>query len=353
MREPSEKQALTEIPRVLSKLLRIPEHEVTLEKHPGRVNSRSDLVASAAGYTFIVEFRTSAAKAPLLSALARISEYVDLFGPDTIPLIVVPYMGNVGQDLCQQSEVSWLDLSGNADIQAPGLLLRVEGKPNRFKRVGRPPNAFSPKSSRVARQFLLQPDRIFTQRELAQEADLDEGYTSRIVRRLEQDELIARTDERSLRAVDPDLLLDSWHEVYDFSRHEIIKGHIAARSGDELLRRIDQSLNQQNVEHAATGLGAAWLFTHFAAFRTATFFLRYKPSEKILQKLSFRKDERGANTWLVVPNDDGVFQGSEAQEEIQCVHPVQIYLDLKGHAERASEAANELRRDYLNWRQDA
>jgi predicted transcriptional regulator len=352
MHKPSVKKGITEIPRMLSELLGIPQDELVLRKGPGKSKLRPDLIASAAGHTFIVEFKASARKASLLSTLAQISEYIDLFEPDAIPLVVVPYMGNMGQELCREHEVSWLDLSGNAAIQAPGLLIHVEGKPNLFKTVGRPSNAFAPKSSRIARQFLIQPHRSFTQRELAQATDLDKGHVSRIVRRLEQDNLITGTDERSLRVVDPGVLLDSWYEVYEFVRHEIIKGHIAARSGDELLYRIDKTLKKAKVEYAATGLGAAWLFTHFAGFRTTTFFLRYKPSEKVLQELGFRKDERGANTWLVVPNDDGIFHGSKAIEKIKCVHPVQIYLDLKGHPERAPEAATELRREYLSWKRD-
>lgn len=59
--------------------------------------------------------------------------------------------------------------------------------------------------------------------------------------------------------------------------------------------------------------------------------------------------DRGANVWLVVPKDVGVFHGQRKVEDIQCVHPVQVYLDLKGHPERATEAADELLRRELNW----
>jgi hypothetical protein len=100
-------------------------------------------------------------------------------------------------------------------------------------------------------------------------------------------------------------------------------------------------------------LGAAWLYSHFANFRLATFHLPNAPGTESFNALGFREDEKGANTWLVVPNDEGVFQGSEAKEGIRCVHAVQAYLDLKDHPERSSEAASRLRQDYLKWRQDA
>ena len=47
---------------------------------------------------------------------------------------------------------------------------------------------------------------------------------------------------------------------------------------------------------------------------------------------------------LVVPNDEGVFHGAEIVDGIRCVHPVQAYVDLKDHPERAPEAASEIRR---------
>ncbi|MCX6924806.1 MAG: type IV toxin-antitoxin system AbiEi family antitoxin [Verrucomicrobia bacterium] len=36
-----------------------------------------------------------------------------------------------------------------------------------------------------------------------------------------------------------------------------------------------------------------------------------------------------------------------AREGISCVHPVQVYLDLKNHPERSTEAAQALRQNIL------
>jgi len=95
------------------------------------------------------------------------------------------------------------------------------------------------------------------------------------------------------------------------------------------------------------------LYSHFANFRLATFYLPNAPGNELFNALGFREDEKGANTWLVVPNDEGVFHGTEVREGIRCVHAVQVYLDLKDHPESSSEAASRLRQDYLKWGQDA
>jgi len=270
-----------------------------------------------------------------------------------VPLVAVPFMGDAGRKLCAEADVAWLDLSGNARIFAPGLYILVEGKPNLFKRRGRPSSAFAPKSSRIVRWLLMHPDEPLTQREMARATDTDEGYTSKIVGKLDQDGLIVKDTSGAIKPRDPDLLLDAWREVYEFSKHHIIRGHVAARSGEVLLRQLADNLKQASARHAATGLAAAWLLDRFAGFRTATFYLTEDPSSELLDFLSFREEKRGANVWLVVPNDVGVFHGATEIDGIRCVHPVQVYLDLQAHPERAEEAARKVRATHLSWRTDA
>jgi hypothetical protein len=342
-----EKQAVAKVPGLLANFLELPDKDVVVFPKEGKISL--DFSVKASGYRFLVECKGTAARAPLLMALRQISEFKDSFKKNDIPLIVVPYMGKSGMEFCQDHDLSWMDLSGNAHIKAPSLLIHVEGRPNRFKRVGRPANVFAPKSARIVRQLLIKPKKGYNQRELSQVTGMDEGHTSRIVRRLEELNLINRDDKGSLRPLAPDELLDAWLEAYDFAKHQIIKGHIAARSGEELLKRMAHTLTEQKIDYAATGLAGAWQYLHFAKFRVVTLFLADVPGKNLFDLLHFREDDRGANTWLVVPNDNGVFHGSSPRDEIVCAHPVQIYLDLKGHPERAKEAASMIRQEILKW----
>jgi hypothetical protein len=261
-------------------------------------------------------------------------------------------MGDVGRRICEEACVSWLDLSGNARIIAPGLRVIIEGKTNQFIVRGRPANVFAPKSSRVVRRLLIQPSKYVCQREIARATGLDEGFVSRLVIRLEKDDYLVRAEDGTVRPKDPGLLLDAWREAYQFSKHTIHHGHVAARSGDTLLRVVSDTLTKRGIEHAATGLAGAWVLTRFAAFRIATVYLPTDPSPTLLDELGFREDPRGANLWLVVPNDAGVFQGAVEKDDIRCVHPVQVYVDLKDHPERAPEAAERLRAELLIWKSD-
>jgi len=339
-----------EVPGVLAELLSVDPDEVGLRE---QLPSGADSVIHAADHVFVVEFKMTTSGAVVAAAADQAVRQAKRLRRKAIPLVAVPFMGEVGRRACENAGVAWLDLSGNARIIAKGLRIVVEGRPNRFRSAGRPANLFAPKSSRIVRWMLIHPGKAFRQRELAQATGVDEGRVSKIVRRLMDEQYLVRDDDSAIRPRDYDLLLDAWREAYDFSRHTVHRGHVAARSGDALLKSACKTFAGQGIDYAATGLAAAWVLTRFAAFRTATIYLADDPSKAILEKLGFRDDPRGANLWLVVPNDEGVFHGSACKKGVRCVHPVQTYLDLGAHPERANEAAERLREDMLTWSEDA
>jgi hypothetical protein len=61
---------------------------------------------------------------------------------------------------------------------------------------------------------------------------------SKIVRRLREEHYLDVNDKGAIRTRDPNLMLDAWRDAYDFNRHRIIKAHVPARSGDQLLQQV-------------------------------------------------------------------------------------------------------------------
>ena len=302
---------------------------------------RPDRIVSVGQHTFAIEWKRSGALGQVALAANPLIQVVQESHSPLIPLIAVPYMGIKGKSYCEQVGVSWLDLSGNSSITAEGLYVRERGHHNRYRRRGPLESPFGPKGSRIARWMLAHPGEVFRQRELASAVGLNEGYASRVIGKLIETQLATR-ERKGIRLSDPDLLLSSWEEAYRFNRHALIPGHIPAPSGIDLAHSVAHTLNESGAEYAMTGLAAAWFQTRYAAFRLLTVYLREAPSPEFMSGLAFRAEPRGANTWIVVPNDEGVFQANEMLDEVRCVHPVQAYLDLQEHPERAKEAAEEL-----------
>lgn len=305
-----------------------------------------DAVFATRGYSFVLEWKRSGALGPVASAVRQLRTAQSSFPYQIVPLLAVPYMGRAAQEHCAQADTPWLDLSGNARIVVPGIFYQNLGNPNRFRRPGPPETAFGPKGSRLARRLLMDPERAMRQRTLASITGVDEGYTSRVVGKLLEAGLVSRGED-GIRVTDAATMLDAWRDVYRFDRHHLIQGHIPARGGDSLTRHVAEALSRAEVSYAATGLAAAWLWTRHARFRLSTVYLSTAPSMGIKKELGFREEPRGANTWFVVPNDEGVFDGVQSVDDIRCVHPVQAYLDLKAHPERAADAATEIRKRLL------
>ena len=335
------------IARALAELLDARPEAVRFR--PSEAARGAPVLAHIGRSAFRIAWRSSGDVAHVTSALAQLRDDGPRPPTTATPIVAVPFMGPAGAGLCERAKIGWLDLSGNARIVAPGVRIRVEGRPNRSKRAGRPSSLFAPKSARITRWLLIHADEALTQRELSRATGVDEGLTSRVVRRLEQEELVARDDRGSVRVAKADALLDAFREAYDFEKHAILKGHVAARSGEELLRRVTETFAHRDAGYAATGLAAAWLWSPFADFRLVTIFLRAPAAPALLEEIGFREETRGANLWLVAPNDDGVFHGASERSGVPCAHPVQVYLDLKAQPERSAEAATQLRGELLRW----
>lgn len=346
MKPPNRKQAAPRIAELAAELLGGSAGFCVRQVGPAE---SYDVAITAGEQRFLAKYQASSSAGLLASAIDHLQRESSKQAPAELPLLIVPYMGEAGRQLCESSHISWFDLCGNAKIVAPGLRIWIEGRSNAFIARGRPANLFAAKSSRIVRLLLLDPDRFHSQAELARTAELGDGYVSKIVGRLRQERYVETNAAGAVRPLAPDQLLAAWQDAYDFGRHRLVQGHVPARSGEELLQRVVQTLAKSQADWAVTGLGAAWLYTGYAAFRLATVYVSSLLPATLLSELEFSHEPAGANLWLALPDDDGVFHGSQVREGIRCVSPVQTYLDLQDQPERAQDAAARLRQEQLAW----
>ena len=195
---PTEKQLIAEIPAALASLLNVHEGEVAHQ-----AGAELGLVVSAAGRSFVVKVLGSASPGALAAHASEVVAAARRQRRKTVPLLAVPFMGNVGRQVCEDANISWFDLSGNAHIVASGIRIIVDGQPNRFRRPGRPASIFAPKSARVVRWLLAHEGRAATQRAIARATDMTEGFVSRIASRLENECYVLREPSGALRVKEP------------------------------------------------------------------------------------------------------------------------------------------------------
>jgi hypothetical protein len=336
-----EREARHRLPSLLASLLEAPAIEAESS------DRAYDVLLEAGGRRWLVEVKSSSRPGVVAAAAEQLTQYASRSPLRGVSLLVVPYMTAAGAKTAAQRGVNWVDLSGNAQIRDGELYVRVEGRPNQFPPRGRPASAFAPKSARIARLLLLDPWRWWRQKDLASMTGLDDGHLSRVVRRLDDDDLLEHR-AAEFRARDPEVMLDAWADGYRFDRHDIVAAHVTG-TGSELASELHQRLAAAGVDHAFTGLPAAWALAHHARFRLVSVYVHGDPRAS-LDAARLRSGERGANVQLIGPNDDGVFAGGRDLDDLPCVSAPQAYLDLLHLPERAREAAEQLRGDGLLWK---
>lgn len=330
-----EREALRRLPAILADLF--DEPMATQHLRVESADMGVDVVVDAGGRRWRVQLKSSSSPGVVAAVAPQLTAIDD---PAARAVLVVPYMTPAGARTAEERRVNWIDLSGNAHLRDDRLHIWVQGHPNAFAKRGRPSSAFAPKSSRVARVLLLDPERWWRQKDLSERTDLDAGRVSRVVARLADDALVER-DGPLLRPRDPDLLLDAWADEYRFDRHDVITGHLTG-AGIELARDTADRLQQTGIDHAFTGLPVAYVLDEFARFRLVSVYVDGDP-RRAADAVGLRRNERGANVQLIGPDDRGVFDGRSEAAGLPCVSRVQVYLDLLNLPERAGEAAEQLR----------
>ena len=116
MNQLSERQALQQIPKRLAAVTGLKVHAQAKPSKP----SRADLVVAAGAHKFVVEYKSRANAADILAVIRVVQAQALALGKKVIPLVAVPYMGEVGRQLCAEAGVNWLDFSGNAHLEKDG-----------------------------------------------------------------------------------------------------------------------------------------------------------------------------------------------------------------------------------------
>ena len=121
-----------------------PGGRVGVTKHSPESPLPVELVLEGPGFALAVQWKAVGDAANVGSAVRQLKEAERAWrrrgrkAGAAVPIVAVPFMGETGRRLCAEAGVSWVDLSGNAWIDAPGRQIRFIGHKNRFRSAGPP-----------------------------------------------------------------------------------------------------------------------------------------------------------------------------------------------------------------------
>ncbi|MFO7916870.1 MAG: type IV toxin-antitoxin system AbiEi family antitoxin [Anaerolineae bacterium] len=280
--------------------------------------------------------------------IGRIEETEIPTNDEALPCLIAPYFSEKGRTLCQERGISYLDLAGNANIETEDVYFSVDGKTNEYKRKRTVRSPFEGKSERIIRRLLLEPQRHWHMRDLAEAAHVSLGLASMATSALAEEGFVTK-NRSGLDLFDAGALLETWSESYDIHRNTL-RTYRARVSVADLVTRLAEQRDSFGDHYALTlWSGADRLLRQN---RTTLHLALYwaGPADQLVQRLHLNEDNGETYVFVFHPYDESlIWERKETEHGLFIAHPLQIYLDLASGDKKEKALAARLRARLLPY----
>ena len=277
------------------------------------------------------------------------------------PMLLLPYLKPEQLDELDRLGISGVDLCGNGVITIPGRLKVFRtGQPNRFKSSATIKNVYRGKTSLVARIF-AEPNSfpsLQSLREAIVERDLlsASGLTkpiglstvSKALKTLEQDLIIARESDGTIRLLQRDQLLDKLQRNDEPPEaQETIKLKVKT---DDLREWISFYTNASCALAVVSGLSST---SQYAVMQRAEIYRLYTPDPRGLAdrmtvsdgagQVAVEETDRFENVVLIKSNRPIDYFDARVGKSLPWASPLQTWLELMRGDKRDRETADQIR----------
>ena len=268
--------------------------------------------------------------------------------PGGLPVLVVPYLGDESRALCREASVGCLDLAGNAMLKTDRVYFEIAGKRNRHPRKKAIRSPFEGKAERIIRRLLLEPERRWRMRDLADDAQVSLGLASMVTSRLTEDGLATKS-RSGFDLQNPGAVLDMWKETYDLKTSQLhaLRSWVTLPT---LITRLAESKRRLGPDYALTlWSGANCLMEDETESPHLALYWSGAPDE-LTRTLRLQEESGRSYVFVFEPYDECALWGAkEAENGLRVVHPLQLYLDLGCGDKQEVSLAQRLRTRLLTF----
>lgn len=267
-------------------------------------------------------------------------------------LLLAPHVRIQHATVLERAGIDYVDLVGNAHLQAPGLLVHIEGRqpPKAPVRApGRPHKAWI----KTVMALLIWPDLLnATYRTVAKQADVALGTAGACLNDLAQRGLLADR-RRGRELIDRPALVALWVQAYvEALRPTLKERRLQIRAADkrELVARLAGVLTEHGTPWALTGADAAHRRTHFFRAEETEIYAPIGPFEdRAVQKALVAQPATRAGNLLVIEPPGPLALPQVGQDGVPVAADLLAYAELRYRGtEQAHEAADLLLPMVLN-----
>jgi len=328
----------------------IPKSKIDIYREPVlglfRPDFMAEIVYEKIRFKIVGEILENESSAVFHRSISQLQSYVRQ-NPELVPLLISKYFSPKRREECKSENIYYLDFSGNAYVSFKSIYIERVGFSNKFPEPRKGRNPFSDKSSLIIR-LMLNKKKNWGVRELAEEAGLDAGYVSRMVRELENLNYIAKKNGKSV-LIDPKSIIEDWVLYYDHKKNEVNNFFCLAQGPEEILNILRKLEIPESENYALAYHAGAYLVSPHAIFNEVHIYVSEKKSLNFfIQQLKLKPVERGANVILLYPYyKHSAFYGKRNIQGLWVVSDIQLYLDLYKYPPRGLEQAEHLYEKHL------
>lgn len=257
-------------------------------------------------------------------------------------VIIAPYISDLSAELCEQSDIGYIDEAGNCLIKTNTIYISQKGNPNKIKSKHRMKTVFDPSyvvSSKILRYLLKDVKRVWKLKYLADEVKCSIGQVSKVKNYL-CEQLWAEMTLDGLAIIDVEGIMAAWSKEYRVSKNNSRSLYTLEPIAD--FEKKVQSLSTENgISCCLTGFSGGVRYTPVVRYNKVQIIVRPEDYREFVINSECKEVETGANISVILANDDDLLIDSRSIEGCMVASPVQIYLDCmqnKGRGEEMAEA---------------
>ena len=276
-------------------------------------------------------------------------------GIDTsLPVLASRSISDGAKEFLRSENISYFEEGGSLFLANPDVYILLDKPPSR-KTARTQGSVFSGRRAQVLLALLQNPESWRSVNELAEKVFVSPATVSQVLVELERREWVSTrgTGPRKERKLEqPTALLDAWKkQMLDAPKPQLRRFFVPSLKAEELLLRINQICETDNIAYAVTGEWAAQIYSPFlsSVSQVRLRFPEDQPISALTSELKAREVSEGSNLVFLETASYGDLLFREQERGVWLANPVIVYLDLLQSDGRAKEMAEHLRRERIHF----
>ncbi len=281
----------------------------------------------------------------------QIKEVIDKWGSqqNVYEVIIAPYISDVSAELCEKSDIGYMDEAGNCLIKTHTIYISEKGNSNKMISKQKMKTVFDPSfvvSSKILRYLMKDVKRVWKLKYLANEVECSIGQVSKVKDYL-CEQLWAEMTPNGLAIIDVEAIMTAWSKEYIISKNNI-RSLYTLEPIAIFEKKVQKLIVEKGISCYLTGFSGGVRYTPVVRYNKVQIIIRPEDYREFVIQSECKEVETGANVSVIIANDDDLFIDFRSIEGCLVASPVQIYLDCMQNKGRGEEMAEAILKKEIN-----